>query len=302
MSISSSLACPTSTVRSLIVDPRMDLLYFALESTSTDCTMDRGLELADSLSQRPWCKATLANATAGLKYTYDNLHSLVLACHRRRSTTRRNARNALRKFLSIAPKREHVEIDVNDLSSLHVLEVEFYLNRLEEEEEVRSHVSYLDRLKKEEEERSLVSYLNRLKKKEEEVRSLVSTYLKRSLESCLKRSLESFLKRSLESYLKRSLVPYLKRSLESYFTEEEDVEECSLDPGWFWLWSCLFWVLFSSLCFSLLTSHALAQLLVAVITHRLLSSGDIERNPGPIYRGTLAYILITLCIILYYLM
>ena len=43
--------------------------------------------------------------------------------------------------------------------------------------------------------------------------------------------------------------------------------------------------LFSSLCRSLLIRRALALLLVAVITHLLLSAGDVEQNPGPIYRG-----------------
>ena len=40
--------------------------------------------------------------------------------------------------------------------------------------------------------------------------------------------------------------------------------------------------LFSSLCRSLLIRRALALLIVAVITHLLLSAGDVERNPGPI--------------------
>ena len=39
--------------------------------------------------------------------------------------------------------------------------------------------------------------------------------------------------------------------------------------------------LFSSLCRSLLIRRALALLLVAVITHLLLSAGDVEQNPGP---------------------
>ena len=40
-----------------------------------------------------------------------------------------------------------------------------------------------------------------------------------------------------------------------------------------------------SLCRSLLIRRALTLMLVAVITHLLLSAGDVERNPGPIYRG-----------------
>ena len=238
----------TSTIRTIVKDGVT--IYLWCSAIDHDDREDRGLELADSLSQRPWCKATLANATAGRKYTYNSLHSLVLDCCRGRSTAiGRNARNTLRKFLSIAskrsPKREHVEKLTENI------EAAFEKN---EEEDSQDELS------------KYLSYLNRLKEVVEEKKEF-------------------------------SLVSNLKLSLESYLNglEEEDEEECSHDPGWFWLWSCLFWVLFSSLCFSLLiTSHALAQLLVAVITHRLLSSGDIERNPGPIYRGILAYILITL--------
>ena len=43
--------------------------------------------------------------------------------------------------------------------------------------------------------------------------------------------------------------------------------------------------LFSSLCRSLLIRRALVLLLVAVITHLLMSAGDVEQNPGPISRG-----------------
>ena len=46
--------------------------------------------------------------------------------------------------------------------------------------------------------------------------------------------------------------------------------------------------LFSSLdCRSLLIRRALVLLLVAVITHLLLSAGDVEENPGPIFRGAI---------------
>ena len=41
-------------------------------------------------------------------------------------------------------------------------------------------------------------------------------------------------------------------------------------------------------CRSLLIRRALALLLVAVITHLLLSAGDVERNPGPISKGILS--------------
>ena len=39
-----------------------------------------------------------------------------------------------------------------------------------------------------------------------------------------------------------------------------------------------------SLCHSLIR-RALFLLLVAVITHLLLSAGDVEQNPGPVFRG-----------------
>ena len=44
---------------------------------------------------------------------------------------------------------------------------------------------------------------------------------------------------------------------------------------------------FSSQCRSLLIRRALVLLLVAVITHLLLSAGDVEQNPGPIFKGDL---------------